>query len=387
MPSNFKTAGNSAFSKLALVGLVSSALAGCSSDSTRLTSLSSPYPPSTQGSPEVTGSLGAAPTAQVERAPIGAPQMAYPQAAAPSGPPVAYAPTNYSAPAATYTPAPVHAAAPAAPRVSGVAHVVVGGETMASVARSYGTTPAVIATTNNLQQNAPLRVGQTLIVPSSMGNLAQSKPVPAVVSAKPTTVVAAAPLAAPVAAPVAPAAPKSAPVQAATLAPAAAPATAAVAPAKPAAPAAAAPKVAAAAATEDADDAPRAAGSGPQFRAPVRGRVISGFGPKPGGARNDGVNFAVPEGTSVRAAEDGTVAYAGNELKGYGNLVLIKHADGYVTAYAHNSEVMVKRGDTVRRGQIVAKAGQSGGVNTPQLHFEIRKGSQPVDPSQYVAGL
>ncbi len=175
------------------------------------------------------------------------------------------------------------------------------------------------------------------------------------------------------------------------MAPAAAAPTMAVATA--AAPAAAAkstsgkPAAPAAAAAEDADDAPRTGGSGPQFRAPVRGRVISTFGPKPGGTRNDGVNFAVPEGTSVRAAEDGTVAYAGNELKGYGNLVLIKHADGYVTAYAHNSELMVKRGDTVRRGQIVAKAGQSGGVSTPQLHFEIRKGSQPVDPSQYVAGL
>ena len=99
------------------------------------------------------------------------------------------------------------------------------------------------------------------------------------------------------------------------------------------------------------------------------------------------MNFAVPEGTAVRAAEDGVVAYAGNELKGYGNLVLIKHADGYVTAYANNSELTVKRGDTVRRGQIVAKAGQTGNVSSPQLHFEIRKGSTAVDPSRYVAGL
>jgi len=137
----------------------------------------------------------------------------------------------------------------------------------------------------------------------------------------------------------------------------------------------------------DADDAPRTAGSGPQFRAPVRGRVIASFGPKPGGTRNDGVNFAVPEGTGVRAAEDGVVAYSGNELKGYGNLVLIKHSDGYVTAYAHNSELSVKKGDTVRRGQIIAKAGQSGDVSSPQLHFEIRKGSTAVDPSRYVAGL
>ncbi len=109
--------------------------------------------------------------------------------------------------------------------------------------------------------------------------------------------------------------------------------TAALQPATTAAKPGTAAKPAATAAAEEVDDAPRS-GSGPQFRAPVRGRVISTFGPKPGGTRNDGVNFAVPEGTGVRAAEDGTVAYAGNELKGYGNLVLIKHQDGYVTAYA-----------------------------------------------------
>ncbi len=140
-------------------------------------------------------------------------------------------------------------------------------------------------------------------------------------------------------------------------------------------------------AVESVEDEPRKAGSGPQFRAPVRGRVIAGFGPKPGGTRNEGVNFAVPAGTSVRSAEDGVVAYSGNELKGYGNLVLVKHSDGYVTAYAHNSELTVKKGEKVRRGQIIAKAGQTGNVQSPQLHFEIRKGSTPVDPSSYVAGL
>ena len=81
------------------------------------------------------------------------------------------------------------------------------------------------------------------------------------------------------------------------------------------------------------------------FRWPVRGRIISGFGKKPNGERNDGINLAVPEGTSVKAAEDGTVIYAGNELKSYGNLVLIRHTNGWVSAYAHNSELQVKRGD------------------------------------------
>ena len=116
----------------------------------------------------------------------------------------------------------------------------------------------------------------------------------------------------------------------------------------------------------------------------MRGRVIAGFGRKPNGQQNDGINLAVPEGTAVKAAEDGVVAYAGNELKGYGNLVLVRHANGYVTAYAHASEIMVKRDDQVKRGQVIAKSGQTGTVTSPQLHFEIRKGSAPVDPMQFL---
>ena len=110
------------------------------------------------------------------------------------------------------------------------------------------------------------------------------------------------------------------------------------------------------------------------------------FGPKPNGLQNDGINLAVPEGTPVKAADDGVVAYAGNELKGYGNLVLVRHSNGFVTAYAHASEIMVKRGDNVKRGQVIAKSGQTGSVTSPQLHFEIRKGATPVDPSQYLNG-
>lgn len=121
----------------------------------------------------------------------------------------------------------------------------------------------------------------------------------------------------------------------------------------------------------------------PEFRWPARGRVIQGF--TSGG--NDGINISVPEGTQVKAAEGGVVAYAGNELKGYGNLVLIRHPNGYVTAYAHNGEIAVKRGDHVNRGQTIAKSGQSGNVSTPQLHFELRKGATPVDPTNYLAAL
>jgi murein DD-endopeptidase MepM/ murein hydrolase activator NlpD len=154
-------------------------------------------------------------------------------------------------------------------------------------------------------------------------------------------------------------------------------------PAKAAAPAAetakSEPQQEASAASETA----KAAGANPEFRWPARGRIIQAF--KPGG--NDGINIAVPEGTSVKAAESGVVAYAGNELKGYGNLILIRHPNGFVTAYANNGDIEVKRGETVKRGQVIAKSGQSGNVASPQLHFELRKGATPVDPTQYLAGL
>jgi murein DD-endopeptidase MepM/ murein hydrolase activator NlpD len=123
----------------------------------------------------------------------------------------------------------------------------------------------------------------------------------------------------------------------------------------------------------------------PEFRWPARGRIIQGF--KGGSGGNDGINIALPEGTSVKAAEGGVVAYAGSELKGYGNLVLIRHPNGFVSAYANNGEIDVKRGETVKRGQQIAKSGQSGNVSSPQLHFELRKGSTPVDPTQFLAGL
>ena len=122
------------------------------------------------------------------------------------------------------------------------------------------------------------------------------------------------------------------------------------------------------------------------FRWPVRGRIIGKFGPRGDGTHNDGINLAVPNGTRVKAAEEGVVAYAGSELKGYGNLVLIRHADNWVSAYAHNDKLMVKRGDKIKRGQVVARAGTSGSVEQPQVHFELRKGSKPVDPTKYMAG-
>jgi murein DD-endopeptidase MepM/ murein hydrolase activator NlpD len=122
-----------------------------------------------------------------------------------------------------------------------------------------------------------------------------------------------------------------------------------------------------------------------EFRWPARGHIVQSFGEK-GGVKSDGINIALPEGTPVKAAESGVVAYAGNELKGYGNLVLIRHDNGFVSAYANNGDIKVKKGDVIRRGQVVATSGQTGNVTSPQLHFELRKGSTPVDPMQYLSG-
>ncbi|HEY9539438.1 MAG TPA: M23 family metallopeptidase, partial [Kiloniellaceae bacterium] len=124
-------------------------------------------------------------------------------------------------------------------------------------------------------------------------------------------------------------------------------------------------------------DPPARAGS---FHWPVRGALLSSYGAKSGGEHNDGINIAAPRGTPVRAAENGVVAYAGEELKGFGKLLLVKHADGWVTAYAHNEALLVSAGDTVRQGQTIARVGSSGHVDRPQLHFEVRRGTRAVDP-------
>ena len=259
--------------------------------------------------------------------------------------------------AAPVSPAPVSkpvAAISAPPSV----HFVNRGDTLLSIARRNHVPLAELAKANNLTPSAKLKLGSKLTVPG--GKMA-----------------AAAPAAAPVAA--------AQPI--ATL-PATAP------PVRQAAASIQQPSArlaqAAPTAEEKEADAPvkasEATGALPTFRWPVRGKVITSYGAKTNGKSNDGINLAVPEGTPVKAAEDGVVAYAGNELKGYGNLVLVRHSNGYVTAYAHASELMVKRGDNIKRGQVIAKSGQSGEVGSPQLHFEIRKGSSPVDPLQFLNG-
>ena len=122
-----------------------------------------------------------------------------------------------------------------------------------------------------------------------------------------------------------------------------------------------------------------------KFLWPVKGEVISGFGQSATGLRNDGINISAPRGTAVRAADNGVVTYAGNELRGFGNLVLIRHAGGWVTAYAHLDGIDVQTGAEVQRGQIVGRVGQTGNVAEPQLHFEIRRNGAPVNPREFLA--
>lgn len=121
-----------------------------------------------------------------------------------------------------------------------------------------------------------------------------------------------------------------------------------------------------------------------QFSWPVSGAILSRFGPKPGGRYNDGINIRVTAGTPVRAAAEGSVAYAGNDIPGFGGLVLVKHGGGWITAYAHAEALLVQRGQAVKRGDIIARAGQTGSVDEPQVHFEIREGRKPVDPLKYL---
>lgn len=127
-----------------------------------------------------------------------------------------------------------------------------------------------------------------------------------------------------------------------------------------------------------------AARSSSKFSWPVRGKILSGFGPKKSGLVNDGINISAVSGTLVRAAENGVIAYAGNEVKGMGNLIIMQHSDGWMTVYAHLSSMTVKRGDKVNVGQQIGKVGQTGKVDAPQLHFEIRKGTKAYNPTLYL---
>lgn len=144
-------------------------------------------------------------------------------------------------------------------------------------------------------------------------------------------------------------------------------------------PAVAPPVVQATVTPDQPQQMPTSYGDG-HFIWPLTGRIISTFGSVGNGERNDGINIAAKMGEPIHAAAGGTVTYVGNELKGYGNLILIRHDDGYVTAYAHAQSIGVNRGDHVEKGQVIGLAGATGDVDSPQLHFEIRRGVEPVDP-------
>ena len=423
---------------VALLAVMSIGFAGCSADmSTRFSQ--NPF----ASQPEATGSV-AAPA--VERREL--PQYARPQYQSQPLPPAISAPRSYPTASAgisgggrglaSYSP-PAHppmmettgsvgprSVAATTGSAPGSIKVIVGtSDTLDTLAHRYNVSPAAILQANGYKGPRALSPGQQLIIPHQA--VAASPPAPAV----PTTTVAAV------------SAPASVHVvnrgdtllsiarrnhvsvvelakangldsqaklklgtkltvptsKSAAVAPAAEPAAGAVASSAPATKMVAVgpdvqqkARLAQATATpeemavETPVKAAEATGALPTFRWPVRGKVITAYGAKANGKANDGINLAVPEGTPVKAAEDGVVTYSGNELKGYGNLVLVRHANGYVTAYAHASELLVKRGDTIKRGQIIAKSGQSGEVGSPQLHFEIRKGSSPVDPLQFLNG-
>lgn len=121
-----------------------------------------------------------------------------------------------------------------------------------------------------------------------------------------------------------------------------------------------------------------------KFMWPVSGKIISSFGTVGKGLKNDGINISAPLGTTVKAGDKGTIAYVGNGLKGFGNLILIKHTDGYITAYAHTDKILVQKGQTVARGEKIATVGKTGGVSSPQLHFEVRAGKKAVNPKNYL---
>jgi murein DD-endopeptidase MepM/ murein hydrolase activator NlpD len=374
MGCRFGSDRSSVLPRILVIGLVSGLAAGCSSDTLRFASdpFGNPFG-SSRSEPTMTGSVGAvsaAPSGVVEMAPLPAPQgvASAPQQIA-SVSPGSASPSRSTGPAGWTA-------------LGGTPIVVRQGDTLTGIADRYNVPASAILQANGLARPADVAAGRTIVIPvfnaggvqvaSAASAAAAPTPAPARQQASSAP---AATSAAPPRRPQQLAAPARQPERVASAAPTLqlpAPQRAAEPQAAPAPAAAVSEPIVTASLPNDA--------GGLDFRWPARGRVIAGFGT--GG--NDGINIAVPEGTPVRAAESGIVAYAGSELKGYGNLILIKHDNNFVSAYAHNSELLVKRGDQIRRGQVIANSGRTGNVNAPQLHFEIRKGSDPIDPMPYL---
>lgn len=255
------------------------------------------------------------------------------------------------------------AATTAANTFTGGSYTVVAGDTLYGVARKTGASVENIKRANGLSDGM-IRIGQKLVIPSGTASAVQvaaAKPTsrPTVKAADPVTTGAAL-AAAPKTQPKEPDAPK---VTAYT-------------------PPSVKEEAAMAANTELAALTPESTGVD-RLRWPVRGRVISSFG-SGSGSKNDGIDISVPEGTPIRAAENGVVIYSGDGLKGFGNTVLVRHEDGLVTVYGHASNLKVSRGDSVKRGQEIGTSGMTGDADMPKLHFEVRKGTSPVDPLAYL---
>jgi murein DD-endopeptidase MepM/ murein hydrolase activator NlpD len=265
-------------------------------------------------------------------------------------------------------------------------HTVQRGETLYSISRSTGVDLYSLAQANDLPQPYSISIGQQLKVPSPTGYAVASAPAPE----SPTAPQEPAPRGYQAdTLPVTPGATVTAPVQrddtpnSAGLPPIpqqAAPDTPAPAPQV-----ASAPPSSAGPTADPKQDTVLPPRAGRTFSWPVRGRVLAGFGPTPDGLHNDGINIAARAGAPVIAAENGVVVYAGSELKGFGNLLLIRHADGWMTAYAHLDKQLVKKGQKVTKGQAIGTVGSTGGVSQPQLHFEIRRGTQAVDPAKFLS--
>jgi murein DD-endopeptidase MepM/ murein hydrolase activator NlpD len=267
------------------------------------------------------------------------------------------------------SPPPVAAAAPQPTAIT-----IERGQTLSAIARDYNVPMTELAEANHLSPPYRILAGGVLVIPAP-GARPPAAPAPASAST------------APPAAPVTVAAPPPrAAAQSATVAPPSAtppPTVRSAAPKAP--PEAAAPAHPQPAALSAGTAAPGAARG--TFAWPVRGHIVEGYGAGPDGTHNDGINIAAPRGAPVQAVDAGVVAYAGNELRGYGNLLLIKHSGGWISAYAHCEAILVKPGQKIARGQVIARVGSSGNVGTPQLHFELRRGNKPVDPRTYLSPL
>jgi murein DD-endopeptidase MepM/ murein hydrolase activator NlpD len=227
-------------------------------------------------------------------------------------------------------------------------HVMKSGESLYGIARQYKVTLAELQRVNGISEPTRVRIGAVLKVPGEAGTSNAAAPA------------------------------QAAPRVAAAQPPAAAPETTASPGVR---------VINKPAATEDTPPPAQAEApstQGVRFRWPTKGRVIAGFGKRPDGTHNDGINLAVPMGTDIQAVEGGRVAYAGGDIQAYGNLVLIRHDNGWVSAYAHADKILVQRDEIVKKGQVIAKSGRTGSVDQPQVHFELRQGAKPVDPLPYL---